>query len=140
MGSYHKRFPETEEGDRQAWGQMLAEMEAARWDNLICESTGLNDRWKEVFSRCPQDGFVTFKLECRRKELLRRIALKSPEDRTHGDWWPPSLFHSKIEFVESVYDDFRSRTAECVLDTTRASCDEVFNLATRYLSARWRKP
>lgn len=137
IGTYHKRFPETEEGDREAWRQMQADMEAADWSKFICESTGLNARWEEIFARCRREGFVTLKLECRREELIRRIALKSVADQSHGDWSPRSRFRNKIEFVEAVYDDFQKQAADCILDTNRTSCDEVCELATRYLSARW---
>lgn len=136
IGTYHKRFPPTEAGDAAAWKAMLDEMAQGGWTRFLFESTGLNERWEVVIQRCHRENVLTIKLECTLPELLRRIALKSPEDQAHGDWFPPDRFRNKMEFVEAMFSRFSRQPAEMLLDTTRATPAEIFDLVERYLSRR----
>lgn len=136
IGTYHKRFPSTAEGDADAWRAMLEDMASSEWDRFIFETTGLGHRWNEVIEGCGRQNVLTFKLECMLPELIRRIAAKSPEDQAHGDWLPPHRFPNKIAFVQAAFVEFSALRADVVLDTTRAPQDEIFDLATRYLSTR----
>lgn len=115
---------------------MLDEMAQGGWTRFLFESTGLNERWEVVIQRCNRENVLTIKLECKLPELLRRIALKSPEDQAHGDWFPPDRFRNKMEFVEAMFPRFSCQPAEVLLDTTRATPAEIFDLVERYLSRR----
>lgn len=136
IGTYHKRFPLTSQGDAEAWAEMLRDMRGYRWDRFIFENAGVNERWKEVIEQCGPKNVVTFKLECQLPELLRRIAAKGIEDQNHGDWFPPNRFRNKSEFVQAVFADFSRGPADVILDTTRATSKEIFDLAIRFLSAQ----
>lgn len=135
IGTYHKRFPATVDGDAAAWAAMRQEMEHCGWDRFVFETTGLNARWGEVMDRCGRSNVLTFKLECKLPELIRRISTKSDEDQAHGDWFPPHRFQNKIEFVQSMFLEFSGRRGDVILETTWAPPGEVFELVKRYLSA-----
>jgi tRNA A37 threonylcarbamoyladenosine biosynthesis protein TsaE len=134
IGTYHKRFPSTVEGDADAWRAMLEEMATCGWDHFILETSGMDARWNEVLERCGPRNVLTFKLECERSELIRRIMAKGAEDQAHGDWFPPDRFTDKIAYVQAVFPEFSSRRAEVVLNTTRASHSEILDLVVRFLS------
>jgi hypothetical protein len=136
IGTFHKRFPSSAEGGQAAWNAMLAEMAETGWDRFIFESTGVNPRWDKVIERCGRDKIISFKLNCRLPELLRRISLKSPDDQGHGDWQPPSRFRNKAEFVQAVFSEFSRIRAEVIVDTTHGRPPEVFDLVERYIATR----
>ncbi len=136
IGTYHKRFPATEAGDRPAWEAMFEEMAQCGWRQMIFETAGMNLQWSEVIERCGRGNVVTVKLECKLPELLRRISLKSPDDQAHGEWFPPNQFCNKTEFVEAVFDDFSRLRGDVVLDTTCAPMEEILDLLMRFLGAR----
>jgi thymidylate kinase len=136
IGTYHKRFPPTVEGDAAAWQAMLEDMATCGWDHFILETSGLDVRWNDVLERCGPRNVLTFKLECEPSELIRRIMAKSPEDQAHGDWFPPDRFRDKVAYVQAVFPEFASRRGEVVLNTTRASHSEILDLVVRFLSTR----
>jgi hypothetical protein len=136
VGSYHKRFPSTLEGDAAAWRAMLEEMAACGWNQFIFETTGLDERWTQVYESCGTSNVLTFKLECELSEMIRRIAAKGPEDLSHGDWFPPERFTSKIAYVQAVFSEFSSRRGDVVLNTTRAPAIEILDLVLRFLSVQ----
>ncbi|MBZ5551859.1 MAG: ATP-binding protein [Acidobacteriia bacterium] len=136
IGTYHKGFPSTVEGDLAAWQAMLEDMAASGWDHFILETSGMDARWNDVLEHCGPRNVLTFKLECDRRELIRRIAAKSSEDQAHGDWFPPDRFEDKIAYVQAVFAEFSSKPAEVVLNTTRASHSEMLDLVMRFISTR----
>jgi thymidylate kinase len=134
IGTYHKRFPSTVEGDAAAWRAMLEGMATCGWDRFVFETSGLDARWNDVLERCDPRNVLTFKLECELSELIRRIAAKSSEDRAHGDWYPPDRFSDKVAYVQAVFAEFSTRRGEIVLNTTRASPSDILDLVVRFLS------
>ncbi|MFI5176219.1 MAG: AAA family ATPase [Terriglobia bacterium] len=136
LGSYHKRFPSTVEGDTAAWRAMFEDMGSCGWTRFIFETTGLDERWRQVLENCGRSNVLTFKLECELSELIRRIAAKNSEDQSHGDWFPPDRFTNKTAYVQAVFSEFSSRRGDVVLNTTRAPAGEILDLVVRFLSAQ----
>ena len=102
IGTYHKRVPETPAGELAAWAAMRADMAGAGWDRFVIEAAGLNPQWEEVVRLIPAGGLIRIKLTCPLDVLKARNLTKSPEDFTHGEWFPRSRYRDKNQFVAGV--------------------------------------
>lgn len=125
IGTYHKRVPETSEGERAAWVAMRTDMAAAGWDRFIIEAAGLSPRWAEVSRAIPAGNLIRIKMVCPLDVLTARNLSKSTEDFTHGEWFPRSTYRDKNEFVTGEFAAFAALPADLTVETGDASLEEV---------------
>ncbi len=127
IGTYHKREPESSEGESAAWAAMRADMESAGWDRFIIEAAGLSPRWAEVARSIPAGNLIRIKLVCPLEVLRARNLAKSPDDFTHGEWFPRPTYRDKNDFVTGEFAAFTSLPADRIVETGAVSSEEVLS-------------
>lgn len=125
IGTYHKREPETPEGEWAAWAAMRADMASAGWNRFIIEAAGLSPQWAEVARMIPAGVLIRIKLACPLDVLTARNRGKSPEDFTHGEWFPRSAYRDKNDFVAGEFAAFSALPADLIVETGAVSPEDV---------------
>ncbi|MBC7099392.1 hypothetical protein H5T52_09795 [Candidatus Bipolaricaulota bacterium] len=134
IGQFRRRFPPTTEGEADAWLALYQELSRHGWDRVILETTGLNGRLCFLYQTLPPGRILTLKLVCSKEELLRRVKLKCPEEKTEP-WVYQDTLPDRETFIEQFFERFAALPAEIQLDTTCLTPEEVFTSVVERLKA-----
>ncbi len=96
----------------------------------------MNPRWAEVSRSIPAGNLIQIKLVCPLDVLRTRNLAKSPEDFTHGEWFPRLKYRDKNEFVAGEFAAFSLLPADFTVGAGARTPDEVLAEVRAFLESR----